>query len=93
MRTLVKADRRCASVAAASVLAKCERDALMVELSAEHPAYGWAANKGYGAPEHLAALRALGPSPAAPAQLAVAAADRTAAASASGPPAWSMMDP
>ena len=63
VRTLVKADQRCASVAAASVLAKCERDALMVALSAAHPAYGWAANKGYGSAEHVAALLALGPSP------------------------------
>jgi ribonuclease HII len=63
VRTLVKADRRCSSVAAASVLAKCERDALMVALAAEHPGYRWAENKGYGAPEHLAALRELGPSP------------------------------
>lgn len=61
VRTRVKADRVCASVAAASVLAKCERDALMVALAAEHPAYCWADNKGYGAPEHLDALRALGP--------------------------------
>jgi ribonuclease HII len=59
----VKADLTCASVAAASVLAKCERDALMCALSAEHPAYGWSGNKGYGSPDHLAALRALGPSP------------------------------
>jgi ribonuclease HII len=63
VRTRVKADRTCASVAAASVLAKCERDALMVALAAEHPAYGWAENKGYGAPEHVEALRTLGPSP------------------------------
>lgn len=62
VRTRVKADRSCASVAAASVLAKCERDALMVELAADHPAYGWSDNKGYGAPGHLDALRALGPS-------------------------------
>ena len=61
MRTRVKADRVCASVAAASVLAKCERDALMVALAADHPAYCWAENKGYGAPEHLDALRTLGP--------------------------------
>ena len=61
VRTRVKADRACASVAAASVLAKCERDALMVGLAAEHPAYCWAENKGYGAPEHLDALRLLGP--------------------------------
>ena len=66
VRMRVKADRTCASVAAASVLAKCERDALMVGLAAQHPAYGWDENKGYGAPEHLAALRELGPSAAAP---------------------------
>lgn len=63
VRTRIKADRTCASVAAASVLAKCERDELMVELAARHPEYGWADNKGYGAPEHLDALRALGPTP------------------------------
>ena len=58
----VKADRTCASVAAASVLAKCERDAMMVGLAAEHPAYRWDENKGYASPEHMAALRELGPS-------------------------------
>ena len=60
--TMVKADLRCSSVAAASVLAKVERDALMVALGGEHPAYGWEVNKGYAAPEHRAALRRLGPS-------------------------------
>ena len=59
--TLVKADVRCAAVAAASVLAKTTRDAIMVELAAECPEYGWAENKGYAAPEHLAALTRLGP--------------------------------
>lgn len=59
----VKADRSCATVAAASVLAKCERDALMVDLAAEHPAYRWDSNKGYASDEHVAALRELGPSP------------------------------
>ena len=58
----VKADRTCASVAAASVLAKCERDAMMVGLAAEHPAYRWHENKGYASAEHMAALRELGPS-------------------------------
>jgi len=58
--TMVKADLRCAAVAAASVLAKVERDALMVSLAAEHPEYGWHENKGYSAPEHLEALRRLG---------------------------------
>ena len=60
---LIKADRRCASVAAASVIAKCERDALMIELAPRYPAYSWAQNKGYGSADHLAALRTHGPSP------------------------------
>lgn len=59
----VKADQSCASVAAASVLAKCERDALMVELAAEHPEYRWDSNKGYASEDHVAALRVFGPSP------------------------------
>jgi ribonuclease HII len=59
----VKADLKCAAVAAASVLAKYERDTRMVELDAEHPGYGWAMNKGYAAPEHIEALRSRGPSP------------------------------
>lgn len=59
--TMIKADLRCSSVAAASVLAKVERDELMVRLSGEHPAYHWAVNKGYAAPEHLAALAEHGP--------------------------------
>ncbi len=62
VRTAIKADMRCAGVAAASILAKTERDALMVELHAECPEYGWAQNKGYSAPEHLAALSSYGPS-------------------------------
>lgn len=60
--TQVKADMRCAAVAAASVLAKVERDAIMVELAQRHPGYGWELNKGYSAPEHISALRRLGPS-------------------------------
>lgn len=62
-RTVVRGDATCASIAAASVLAKVARDALMEELDAQHPAYGWRRNKGYGAPEHLAALRRWGPTP------------------------------
>jgi ribonuclease HII len=57
----VKADLACSSVAAASVLAKTTRDALMVDLAVRHPGYGWEVNKGYASPEHLAALRRLGP--------------------------------
>ena len=60
--TMVKADLRCSSVAAASVLAKVARDALMVAVAPEHPAYRWEENKGYAAPEHLAALERHGPS-------------------------------
>jgi ribonuclease HII len=59
--TKVKADLTCAGVAAASVLAKCARDAIMIELAGRHPEYGWALNKGYSAPEHAAALREHGP--------------------------------
>lgn len=59
--TRVKADMSCSSVAAASVLAKTTRDAIMVELAAEHPEYGWEINKGYASPEHLEALRTHGP--------------------------------
>jgi ribonuclease HII len=55
--TKVKADAHCATVAAASVLAKVTRDALMVHLDRDHPVYGWGRNKGYGSAEHLAALR------------------------------------
>ncbi|HET7661419.1 MAG TPA: ribonuclease HII [Oryzihumus sp.] len=59
--TMVKADMKCSSVAAASVLAKVERDAIMVRLAAGSPAYSWELNKGYSAPEHLAALEQHGP--------------------------------
>jgi ribonuclease HII len=62
-RALVDADRRCLSVAAASILAKVERDRIMVELDVRYPGYGLANNKGYAAPDHLAALQRLGPSP------------------------------
>ena len=58
---VVKADRRCAAVAAASVLAKVERDRIMTELGGADPRWGWAGNKGYSAPEHLDALAEHGP--------------------------------
>nr|WP_227748761.1 ribonuclease HII [Oerskovia douganii] len=63
VRTLVKADLQCASVAAASVLAKCERDGLMTGLARQYPAYGWDGNKGYGSAVHVEALKAHGPTP------------------------------
>lgn len=60
VHTRVKADRDCAAVAAASVLAKVDRDALMVDLDQRYPGYGFASNKGYGSAAHQAALAALG---------------------------------
>ena len=62
-RCLVHGDRTSATIAAASVMAKVQRDRLMVELGSEFPQYGWATNKGYGSPLHLEALRRLGPTP------------------------------
>jgi len=62
VRTRVKADLACASVAAASVVAKCTRDAEMTDLARRHPEYGWVGNKGYGSPQHVAARREHGPS-------------------------------
>lgn len=59
--TMIKADMKCSSVAAASVLAKVERDTMMVALAQDHPAYGWSLNKGYAAPEHMDALARIGP--------------------------------
>jgi ribonuclease HII len=59
--TLIKGDGLSATIAAASVLAKVQRDRTMVGLSDEFPVYGWDANKGYGVPRHLAALVDEGP--------------------------------
>ena len=63
VRTLVKADLTCASVAAASVLAKVERDMLLTRLARQYPVYAWEQNKGYSAPAHLEALRRHGTTP------------------------------
>jgi len=62
-KNLVAGDRRCASVAAASIVAKVTRDRLMVEVDRQFPQYGFARHKGYATPEHLAALDRLGPCP------------------------------
>ena len=61
-RAIVKGDRLVAAISAASILAKVARDAEMLALDARYPAYGFAQHKGYPTPEHLAALRAHGPS-------------------------------
>lgn len=63
VHTLVKADMQCLSVAAASVLAKVERDRQMAALHEEYPAFGWNENKGYGTAAHKDALRTAGPTP------------------------------
>ena len=62
-RNLVDGDARCASVAAASIIAKVTRDRLMLEADRTFPEYGFARHKGYATPEHLAALDRLGPCP------------------------------
>ena len=59
---LIHGDARCALVAAASIVAKVHRDALMVELDHVDSRYGYALHKGYATPYHLEALRAHGPS-------------------------------
>jgi len=60
---VVKGDARCLSIAAASIVAKVTRDAIMTELDAIHPGYGWAQNAGYPTAAHLDALQRLGPTP------------------------------
>lgn len=62
-RAVVDGDATCLSIAAASVLAKVVRDRIMTRLDRVWPAYGFARHKGYGTPEHLAALREHGPCP------------------------------
>jgi len=62
-KSLIHGDARSVSIAAASILAKVERDHLMAEWDHIYPQYGLAQHKGYATPEHLAALRAHGPSP------------------------------
>jgi ribonuclease HII len=60
---IVAGDAKCRSIAAASIVAKVTRDRIMFEYAQEHPGYGWETNKGYGTPEHVRALEALGPTP------------------------------
>jgi ribonuclease HII len=60
---IVKGDRDIAAISAASIIAKTARDAMLVALDREYPMYGFARHKGYGTPEHLAALDLHGPCP------------------------------
>jgi len=63
-RAIVGGDRDISAISAASILAKTDRDAMLVELDREYPAYGFCRHKGYSTPEHLAALASHGPCPA-----------------------------
>ena len=60
-KSLIKGDARSVSIAAASILAKTHRDLRMDEWDGIYPGYGFAQHKGYGTPEHLEALKRLGP--------------------------------
>ena len=60
---VVKGDRRSVTIAAASIVAKVERDRIMSNLAQVHPEYGWQMNRGYGTKKHLLALDAHGPTP------------------------------
>ena len=62
-RCVIGGDGKCASIAAASVLAKVTRDHLMLELAKQYPEYGFEQHKGYGTKAHYEALRKYGPSP------------------------------
>lgn len=62
-KTVVGGDDRCASIAAASIVAKVTRDRLMKELETEYPGYGFSRHKGYPSKEHRESLRRLGPCP------------------------------
>ncbi|MFO0688882.1 MAG: ribonuclease HII [Myxococcota bacterium] len=62
--SIIKGDQKDASIAAASIVAKVHRDALMVRLAERHPAYGFERHMGYGTADHLAALERVGPCPA-----------------------------
>lgn len=60
---IIKGDAKSASIAAASIVAKVERDSLMEKYSELYPEYGFASNKGYGSKEHIEALKKYGPCP------------------------------
>jgi ribonuclease HII len=62
-KALISGDRRCLSIAAASIIAKVERDHLMVEYDGLFPGYGLARHKGYPTAQHVRAVAELGPCP------------------------------
>jgi len=60
---VLKADRTCASIMAASIVAKVARDRAMIEYDRMYPGYGFAGHKGYATRAHRSAILRLGPSP------------------------------
>ena len=60
---VVRGDRTCASIMAASIVAKVARDRTMIDYDRMYPGYGFSFHKGYATPEHRAAIKRLGPSP------------------------------
>ncbi len=60
-RSIISGDQVSASIAAASIIAKVERDQIMAELNCQYPMYGFGRNKGYGTEEHMNALKKYGP--------------------------------
>ena len=61
VETIIDGDAHVACISAASIIAKVERDRMMIELCARHPGYAFSKHKGYGTPEHQKALARLGP--------------------------------
>jgi ribonuclease HII len=62
-KAIVAGDSKCRSIAAASIVAKVTRDRIMADHARTWPGYGWETNRGYGTPEHMRALDALGLTP------------------------------
>ena len=62
-RSIIKGDGKSLSIAAASIVAKTTRDAIMWDLAQQFPGYGWETNAGYGSKSHMSALQKLGPTP------------------------------
>ena len=62
-RTIIKGDAKCVSIAAASIIAKVTRDRIMMALARDYPVYGFERHKGYGTPEHQAAINKHGVCP------------------------------
>ena len=61
--SIIKGDAKCLSIAAASIVAKVTRDAMMEQMDAQYPGYGFARHKGYGTRVHIESLNRLGPCP------------------------------